>query len=257
MRITVNNNRIEVSVKEKCDPSVWNAGAGRMNGKTDKAKSLNQLLDILQRKVYDARKQLLDNDQAVSAENIKTLLTGREINRQHHLLIEIFKKHNEEMKTLVGREYAAGTVERYTTSLKHTIDFLEWKYKLADIDIKKIDHAFIVDYEFYLRNVRNCNNNSAVKYIKNFGKIIRICLANGWLDKNPFAKYKSKVKEVKRIFLTEEEINKLLAKKFDNSELVLFFFQKYRLDYCIIEFQKLSMYRHYSKISNLLIRKAG
>ena len=62
-----------------------------------------------------------------------------------------------------------------------------------------IDHAFITDYEFWLRSVRNCANNTAVKYIKNFNKIIKICLANDWLDKNPFANYKSKVKEVERI----------------------------------------------------------
>jgi hypothetical protein len=45
-----------------------------------------------------------------------------------------------------------------------------------------------------------------VKYIKNFGKIIRICIANGWIDKNPFVNYKSKVKEVERVFLVEEEL---------------------------------------------------
>lgn len=131
MRITVNGNRIEVSVREKCDPSNWNADAGRMNGKTDKAKSLNQLLDILQRKVYDARKQLLDNDQPVSAENIKIMLTGREINKEEHLLIEFFKKHNKQMKALVGREFAAGTHERYTTSadyLKHKTELVNKKH---------------------------------------------------------------------------------------------------------------------------------
>lgn len=79
---------------------------------------------------------------------------------------------------------------------------MQWKYNISDIDITKIDHAFITDYEFWLRSVRNCVNNTAVKYIKNFNKIIKICLANDWLDKNPFANYKSKVKEVERLFLT-------------------------------------------------------
>lgn len=221
IRITVNGSRSEISVKQQADPLSWNANAGRASGKTDQAKSLNQLLDILQRKVYDARKLLLDSDQPVTAENIKIILTGKEINRDKHLLIEIFKKHNEQMKALVGREFAAGTLERYTTSLKHTVDFLEWKYKLSDIDVKKIDHSFIEEYEFYLRSVRKCNNNSAVKYIKNFGKIIRICMANGWLEKNPFANYKSKVKEVKRVFLNEEEIKMLLVKKFTIERLSL------------------------------------
>lgn len=98
---------------------------------------------------------------------------------------------------------------------------MQWKYNISDIDITKIDHAFITDYEFWLRSVRNCVNNTAVKYIKNFNKIIKICLANDWLDKNPFANYKSKVKEVERLFLTEDEIQALMNKEFKTERLIL------------------------------------
>jgi site-specific recombinase XerD len=122
---------------------------------------------------------------------------------------------------LIGKEYAPGTLERYNTSLKHTINFLEWKYKISDIEISKIDHAFITEYEFYLRSVRKCCNNTAIKYIKNFNKIIKICLANDWLDKNPFANYKSKVKEVDRVYLSEGEIQNIINKDFKNDRLSL------------------------------------
>jgi hypothetical protein len=76
---------------------------------------------------------------------------------------------------LVRKVHTPGTLERYTTSLKHTVEFMKWKYNITDIDIMKIDHAFITNYEFWLKNVRNCANNTAVKYIKNFNKIIKIC----------------------------------------------------------------------------------
>ena len=136
-------------------------------------------------------------------------------------LVPIFKDHNNKIKELIGKEYAPGTLERYTTSLKHTIEFMQWKYNISDIDITKIDHAFITDYEFWLRSVRNCANNTAVKYIKNFNKIIKICLTNDWLDRNPFANYKSKVKEVERVFLTEDEIQALMNKEFRTERLAL------------------------------------
>jgi integrase len=105
--------------------------------------------------------------------------------------------------------------------LSHTIEFLQWKYKVSDIEITKIDHAFVTDYEFWLRSVRNCANNTAVKYIKNFNKIIKICLANDWLDKNPFANYKSKVKEVERVYLSENEIQNIIDKDLENERLSL------------------------------------
>ena len=112
-------------------------------------------------------------------------------------------------------------MERYETSLKHTKNFLLWKYNISDISIEKIDYSFIMEYEFYLRSVRKCANNTAVKYIKNFHKIINICLANGWLTKDPFANYKSKVKEVIREYLTEREIQDLMEKELVSDRLEL------------------------------------
>ncbi len=105
------------------------------------------------------------------------------IEKRSHMLIGIFQQHNEEMKALVGREFATATYTRYETSLKHTIAFLRWKFKISDIDIRKIDHEFITSYEFYLKSVHKCNQNTTAKYIKNFGKIVRRCLDNGWIER--------------------------------------------------------------------------
>lgn len=135
------------------------------------------------------------------------------------MLIAVFRDHNKKVAALVGNEYAAGALTRYETSLRHTESFLEWRYQAADINIKSIDHDFITNYEFYLRSEKKCANNSAVKYIKNFKKIIRICLASGWLDKDPFVNYKAKVKQVERIFLSAEQIRQMTEKTFDTDRL--------------------------------------
>ncbi|MEO6302901.1 MAG: site-specific integrase, partial [Bacteroidia bacterium] len=127
--------------------------------------------------------------------------------------------HNNKIQALIRDEYAPGTVERYKTSLKHTKDFIKWKYNVSDVDISDINHAFITEYEFYLRTERKCNNNSAIKYIKNFKKIIRICIANGWIDRDPFANYKAKVKEVERVFLSKEDLEILASKVFRTKRL--------------------------------------
>ena len=87
------------------------------------------------------------------------------------------------------------------------------------MDIKRIDHDFITNYEFYLRTERKCANNSAVKYIKNFKKIIRICLASGWITKNPFVNYKAKVKQVDRVFLNQEELQSITDKAFATARI--------------------------------------
>lgn len=135
------------------------------------------------------------------------------------MIIEVFKDHNKKVATLVGSEYAAGTYIRYKASLKHTEDYLRWQYKVSDIDIQKIDHGFITNYEFYLRSERKCANNSAFKYIKNFKKVVGICIASGWLTKDPFINYKIRIKQVDRTFLNQEEIQAMADKAFSTERL--------------------------------------
>lgn len=219
IRLTVNGNRLEFSTKKFVDSSRWSTDLSKMKGTTEEARSINSYLDLMKSKVLNIQMELIHKNQEVNIENFKIKLFGLE--EKQRMLIPIFQDHNNKIKELVGKEYASGTLERYTTSLKHTIEFLEWKYKVSDIDITKINHAFITDYEFYLRSVRNCANNTAVKYIKNFNKIIKICLANDWLDKNPFANYKSKVREVERTYLSEEEIQNIIEKDFKTERLSL------------------------------------
>ena len=218
-RITVDGQRIVLSTGRSVEFARWSVEAAKMKGNSEEACSVNGQLNVLKMKIIDAHMDLVYNNLPVTAETLKSKLLGKA--EKPRMLIPIFEDHNNKIKELIGIEYAAGTLERYKTSLKHTIDFLEWKYKVSDIDIKEINHAFVTDYEFYLRTVRKCANNTAVKYIKNFSKIIKLCLANDWLDKNPFANYKSKVKEVERVYLSEDDIQNLMIKDFRNERLSL------------------------------------
>jgi site-specific recombinase XerD len=174
---------------------------------------------MLQRQVYDKRKELLDNDLEVSAENIKTLMMGKEICRQRYMLMEIFRHHNEQMSALVGREYAPGTLERYITAFKHTRSFLQWKYKVDDMDITRLDYEFITEYEFWLKSTRKCDHNSTIKYLSNFRKIVNRCIRNGWLQRDPFLGFKMTKREVDRVALTESELQALADKGFSTERL--------------------------------------
>ena len=96
--------------------------------------------------------------------------------------------------------------------MSHTVEFMKFKYKVSDIDVRDINHEFVVGYDYYLRAVRNCANNSTVKYLKNFKKIIRICIANRWIDRDPFAYYKGKLKGVAAVYLSDDELQIVLKR---------------------------------------------
>jgi len=219
VRLTIDGKRFEYSTKKFIEPSKWSTELSKMKGNSEEARSINNLLDFTRNRINEIQFELLKDGVSLNIDEFKNRLLG--IKERERLLIPIFTEHNRKIKELVGSEYAPGTLERYETSLKHTKDFLQWKFRVSDIDIEKIDHAFITEYEFYLRTERKCANNTAVKYIKNFHKIINICLANGWLTKDPFANYKAKVKEVIREFLTEQEIQSLMEKEFVSERLEL------------------------------------
>lgn len=219
VRLTVDGNRMEFSTKKFIDSAKWSPEISKMKGKTEEARSLNEYLDLMKSKIFDIQMELIHRNELLTIEVFKNKLLG--IQERQRMLIPIFQEHNRKIKELVGQEYASGTLERYETSLKHTKDFIFWKYNITDINIENIDHSFITEYEFYLRSERKCANNTAVKYIKNFHKIINQCLANGWLNKDPFANYKAKVKEVVREFLSEAEIEQMMNKEFVSERLEL------------------------------------
>ncbi|WP_291123542.1 site-specific integrase [Flavobacterium sp. UBA6046] len=218
-RITVNGKRIELSSNRFVEPSKWSTEAGKMKGTSEEARLVNSHLNMLKMQIMEAQMELNLKKIPLTTETLKGKILG--VEERQRMLVPIFQDHNNKMKELVGKEYAQGTLDRYTTSLRHTVEFLQWKHKISDIELNKIDHAFITDYEFFLRSVRNCANNTTIKYIKNFTKIIKICLDNDWMDKNPFSKYKSKLREVERVYLSEVEIQNIINKDFKTERLSL------------------------------------
>ena len=120
VRVTINSDVVEISTKQKCDPSKWNVTAGRVEGKSQAAKMVNDYLDVVQRKVYEIRKQLLDNDHPVTAENIKTVLHGKEIKEDVFMLMKIFQRHNDQMAELVGHDIGVDGAQWLTSRRQKT-----------------------------------------------------------------------------------------------------------------------------------------
>lgn len=212
LRFTIEGHRTEVSTGKSCDPARWNADAGRANGTKEDIRTLNAYLDTLQAKAQELHNLMTINEDGITAETLKSRFIGKV--EKARTLVAVFEDHNSKMENLVGQEFEKSTLQRYKTCLMHTKDFMQWQYHVSDLPVKKINFAFLNDFEYYLRSVRKCGNNSAIKYIKNLGKIVRICLGNGWLTVDPYLNYKPKQKAVHREVLTKEELQRIYKKKF-------------------------------------------
>ncbi len=217
LRITVDGKRSEISIKRKIEIERWDSASSKVKGRTEEVKELNSYLDILTSKVYQHHKDLIQENKLVTSESLKNKFLG--VEEKQRTLITVFKSHNNQVRKLVGKEYAAGTLERYITVRKHLESFMKHQYKVSDMSLKNINHQFITDFEFYLKTERNCGHNSTIKYIKNFKKIVRIALANNWITHDPFLNYKVRLKEVERQFLSEDEIQTMLSKNLHTPRL--------------------------------------
>lgn len=217
LRFNLNGQRAETSTGKTCAPSRWNTQSGRVNGTKEETRSLNAFLDGLQAKAQELFQNMQLREEVLTAENVKNHFIGK--GEKSFTLVRVFEDHNQKMESLVGQEFEKSTLQRYKTCLMHTKDFMLLQYNVSDIPVTKINFAFLNDFEYYLRSVRKCGNNSAIKYIKNLGKIVRICLGNGWLAVDPYLNYKPKQKTVHREVLTKEELERLTKKKFSVNRL--------------------------------------
>jgi len=212
LRITVNGKRIEQSTHRFVHRSQWSSAAGRAKGTSADAKVLNDFLDALRNKVHATERAMVLDGIEITHESFKQKWFGGK--QDFPTLLQVFKQHNEELAILAGKDYAPLTIKRYSTALRHTKEFIKWKYKASDFEISKLNYDFISSFSFYFKSVRNCNHNSTMKYLKNFKKIVLLCIKNGWLNKDPFIGFKLSTQEVERPFLSQLELDEIATKEF-------------------------------------------
>ena len=148
-----------------------------------KNRELNHYLEHIRYRLYEIQKELEDENKTVTAELLKNRYMG--INEANITFVELYTEHNQKLKELIGKSFTAATLLRHETSMKHVIDFMQYKYNRNDILLKDINPEFICEYEHYLRTIRNCANNTTIKYIRNMGKILRWAEQRKIIKKNP------------------------------------------------------------------------
>lgn len=211
MRLTINGERADASIKRFIEPHAWNSAKGKANEKSRGGKDLNLYLDAISANILRIQRDLELDKKEVSAQIILNRYLGKE-QSDRHTLMEVFRAHNEKCRALSGISLAPGTVIRYETTLRLTEEFLQKSYQKEDCYLDEVTNQFIEDFEFFLKPVRRCCHNTTSKYLMNFKKIVRIALAKGWMKKDPFAQIRFHLDPVEREFLEKQELKAMLNK---------------------------------------------
>ncbi|MBL3545964.1 site-specific integrase [Chryseobacterium sp. KMC2] len=230
LRITVDGIPKETSTKRKWYPDRWDQKEGKAIGTKEDAKTLNTFLESLTTKINRHRTELMNNDIPISSIDLINYVNGKY--RSRNKVLEEFQEHNDEMaKLVITKEYAKGTHDRYVTARSHVEEFINYKYKKNDLEFSELNYEFVKDYDLYLKTVRKCSNNTSLKYISNFKKIVLRAVAKEIIQKDPFKLFVSKKIKIKKKPLTKAELTRIEAKVFSSDRLSIvrdvFVFQCY------------------------------
>lgn len=213
-RITVNQQKANFAIQRMISVELWDQKNNRAKGSSGEAKATNQLMEIVKKKLYDSYQELLLRNEEVTAENIKNKFLG--IEEEQQTLIGLCDYHNEEMKDVL--EW--GTLKNYFTTRKYLLLFLKNKLKVSDIPLSKLSFKFLTDFESFLRrhepvdHQKPMGQNTIMKHIERFRKMINVAIRNEWLREDPFIKFQSKFLKVDRGYLTKEELASIEEKEF-------------------------------------------
>lgn len=216
-RITVDGKRVEISIQRTADVSRWDPSSCHVSGRDEEARTLNSYIDRVKVSIEKHYNILLSKEETITPEMVKNSYLG--ICEKSKTLIEVFKYHNDQMKGMIGIDFADGTHKRYEVTLRKVEAFIKLQYDKSDVSLDELKYKFISDFEFYLKTIDKLDHNTAMKYIKNVKKIINVAVTNQWLDKNPFLTFKCTSREVIKEFLIPEEIEALREKKFPAQRL--------------------------------------
>ena len=216
-RITIDGQPSRFNTKVSIHPNIWDAKASVATGKSNEAVEVNALLNEIKTSIHNVYHDLQTKENNVNADRVKNIFLGIEVKQQ--TVLELFQRHNEDVAKLVGISKSKETLQKYEVAHRRMADFIKEYYHVSDISLKEVNHMFLHNFEIYLMTSCNCKENTTAKFLQRFRTIIIMAKNNGWIHIDPFANFKIKFKKTDRGYLTQQEINIIMCKKFSSERL--------------------------------------
>ena len=220
-RITVNGKRATISLKRKVLVSNWDVHKNRARGTNQKSRILNSYLDETYNHLFKCYRDLMNEHKLITAQVVKARYFGNDENNRS--ITDIINYHNEDMVN----KLKWGTQKNYYTTQNYISKFLLKLYKTTDLYLRELDYHFIIKFEKYLRDYvpedhqKPMGNNTVMKHIERFRKMINLSLKLGWIERDPFINFQAKFVKNERGFLSLEELQEIENKQFGINRLEL------------------------------------
>ena len=188
----------------------WDSFNKKVKGKSQHASNTNMKLIFIENELLEIAAELPMRDDYLN--KIKDIYTGRAL-RNSASFFQYFDKFLTNLKAQIGKEITQATYQKYLVTRKHLADFLQENRGRKDIAPGELDLMMINDFDSYLRTELSMQQNSATKTVRFLKTVVLFMIRCGAIERDPFANYRFRWKQVSRSFLSEEELKSIMERK--------------------------------------------
>ena len=204
-RLTFNGDRKIFSTGLFIDPEKWNASKQKALPLNIEHNQINTQVSLIKQQINQAFLMLQVRGENFDVEDIYLKYKGVDIKTEKTLL-EVYTLHNERMKKLIGIEYSKATYQKFEESRNHVKSFIRHNIQKSNILLEKLNMKFLNDFDYFLKVEKNLKQVTINKHIERLRKIIKLALAEGFLERDPFLLFKQKQVILQVVYLDTREL---------------------------------------------------
>ncbi len=210
MRISVNGQRVENNIRKSISPTLWDQSKERAKGTSRTAADMNRFIEEARIRIHQIFTDMQQGGELVNPQIIQQRFYGLDKERKpERTILQTIREHNDEAEALVGRDFAKTTILRYKSMMRYLGEMISEKYLVDDLPLSEFNGEVVRSYEVFLKTEKDLLQNTLIRYMKALKKITNRCIANDWMQKDPFAGIKFREEPTEPDFLTLEELNRI------------------------------------------------
>ncbi len=210
MRITVDGQRVENNIRKSILQNLWDQSKERAKGTSVTAVDLNRFIEDARIRIHQIVTELQQTGAEINPLIVQQLFYGvGQVRKQERTILQVIQEHNDEAKQLIGKDFVEITWRRYETMKRYLGELIKQKYGVDDLLLSDFTGEVIRAYEVYLKTEKDLCQNTLIRYMKALKKITNRCLANDWIQKDPFVGIKFREEPTEPEFLTLEEVDRI------------------------------------------------
>ena len=217
-RITYLGQRKPFSTGIFIKPDNWNASKQKAFPPSTDNTQFNTQLSLIKQEINQAFLMLQVQLETFDVEDIYLKYKGEDIKTEKTLL-EVYTLHNERMKKLIDIEYSEATYKKFEESKNHVKSFIKHNTQKSNILLEQLNMKFLNDFDYYMKVEKKLKQVTINKHIERLRKIIKLALAEGFLERDPFLLFKQKQVILQVVYLDTKELQLLEEHEFKQVRL--------------------------------------